>query len=79
MRGVSTALYVFTANIVGLGAAPTIIALVTDHVFADENRVGESLTLICGLAAALATLLLWRAHRAFRALMAPAAGREDMQ
>ncbi|WP_439532155.1 spinster family MFS transporter [Polymorphobacter sp.] len=73
MRGIATALYVFTANIVGLGAAPTIIAVMTDQVFADEARVGESMTLVCGVAAALAALLLWRAHLAFRTLMTPAA------
>ncbi|MBC7860562.1 MAG: MFS transporter, partial [Burkholderiaceae bacterium] len=71
MRGIATALYVFTANIVGLGAAPTLIALMTDHVFADEARVGESLTLVCGVAATLAAVLLWRAHLAFRTLMTP--------
>lgn len=74
MRGVATALYVFTANFIGLAIAPTIIALMTDMVFADEARVGEALTLVCGVSAAASALFLWRAHLAFRSLMSPDSG-----
>ena len=51
LRGVAVSLYVFALSGIGLGVAPTAVALVTDYVFRDPARVGESLALVCTLCA----------------------------
>lgn len=68
MRGVASALYVFFVSVTGLGLAPTIVALLTDHVFRDEMRVGDSLAITCLCAALAGTFFLWRALVAYRAI-----------
>jgi MFS family permease len=69
MRGIASAVYVFAVSIVGLGGAPTIVALITDQIFGDEKRVGESLAITCGVAGLLAVIFLWRSRRAY--MLAP--------
>ncbi len=69
MRGVASAAYVFCVSVTGLGAAPTIVALLTDNVFHDERRVGESLAVTCCAAALLSAFFLMRAIRAYRQLL----------
>ena len=68
MRGVAASVYVFVVSVTGLGAAPTIVALLTDHLFADETRVGDSLAITCAVASLVSASLLWRALGAYRAL-----------
>jgi MFS transporter, Spinster family, sphingosine-1-phosphate transporter len=63
MRGIASAVYVFAVSIVGLGGAPTLVALITDQVLGDEKRVGVSLAITCGVAALLAVFFLWRCRR----------------
>lgn len=72
MRGIASAVYVFAVSVIGLGAAPTIVALITDRVFQDEARVGSALALSCGTAALAALFFLFRARAALKR-MAPAA------
>ena len=55
MRGQVSAVYLFTMNLIGLGAGPTAVALVTDHVFHNDNLVGSSL-LVVGIAAKILSL-----------------------
>ncbi|WP_159982255.1 MULTISPECIES: MFS transporter [unclassified Novosphingobium] len=74
MRGISASIYVFVASVMGLGAAPTIVALLTDHVFADERSVGLSLSLTCAAAAAISAFFLSRALRGYRRILDDAAG-----
>lgn len=69
MRGVAASIYVFVVSVAGLGAAPTIVALLTDHVFADEQKVGTSLALTCAGAALISILLLTRALAGYRSLL----------
>jgi MFS transporter, Spinster family, sphingosine-1-phosphate transporter len=70
MRGVISSLWVFIASVMGLGAAPTLVALITDHVFKDPTRVGASLGIVCGGAALGASYLIWRALPHYRAAVA---------
>ena len=70
LRGQASAIYLFVINLIGLGLGPTAVALVTDHVFHDDNAVGLSLLLVTGTAHAVAALLLWRGLRPFRASLA---------
>lgn len=70
MRGIASSVYVFAASVAGLGLAPTIVALLTDFVFRDDARVGESLALTCMVAAMLAMFFISRAVRAYRRMLA---------
>jgi MFS family permease len=69
MRGVVSSLWVFIASVVGLGLAPTLVALITDYVFKDPARVGASLGIVCGGAAAAASWLIWRSLPHYRAAL----------
>ena len=66
MRGQASALYLFVINLVGLGLGPTAVALVTDHVFHDENAVNLSLLVVGPLAHLVAIALLWAGLRPYR-------------
>jgi MFS family permease len=68
MRGQVTAVYFFFLNLAGIGLGPTVVALITDHVFHDDIAVKYSLVIVALLAAPLAALLLWLSLRPFRSL-----------
>lgn len=51
MRGVAAAIYVFIVSVVGLGVAPLLVALITDHVFGDPAQLPTSLAIVCGISA----------------------------
>lgn len=72
MRGVASSFYVFAVSVTGLGAAPTVVALITDFVFRDEAKVGFSLAITCTAAAIASAFFLWRSLRSYRSLMANA-------
>lgn len=66
MRGMTAAIYSVTVAIAGLGIAPTLVAVLTDYLFADESRVGESLAIVCAITAAIGGLLLTRCVQPYR-------------
>ena len=66
MRGVVTSIYTFILSGFGLGVAPTLVALITDYVLRDPNRVNESLAIVCSVSAALAAWLGWGTIKHFR-------------
>lgn len=59
MRGQVSAMYLFVVNLIGLGAGPTAVALLTDRVFQDDNMIRYSL-MIAGICAYSLSALLWR-------------------
>lgn len=59
MRAQVSAMYLFAVNIVGLGAGPTVVALLTDRVFHDDNMLRYSLMIAC-TGAYLLSAILWR-------------------
>lgn len=59
MRGIVASLYLFVLSVIGLGAAPTVVAIVTDRVFGDPSKVGLSLAVVCASSAAGAAVLLF--------------------
>lgn len=59
MRGQVTALWLFLFNFVGYGFGPTFIALITDYVFRDEARLGESLALASAVLGIIAISAIW--------------------
>lgn len=44
MRAQVLAIYLFTANILGLGLGPTVVALITDHIYGNEAAVGYAIS-----------------------------------
>lgn len=70
MRGLVTSAYAFVLTSVGIGLAPTLIALGTDHVLRDPARVGTSLGFVCGLTALASLPLLAGAARRYAARIA---------
>ena len=69
MRAQATAVYLFVINLIGLGMGPLIVALITDHVFADEASVGTSLMLVGLIATPTAAALLHFASRHYSAMI----------
>ncbi|MGF7154829.1 MFS transporter [Novosphingobium gossypii] len=69
MRGIASSIYVFVVSIAGLALAPTAVALITNHVFNDEGRVGDSLAITCAVAAAAGAVFLFRALPAYRRML----------
>lgn len=73
-RGMATSIYVVVATIAGLAVAPLLIAFVTDKIFADEVRVGDSLALVGGVAALCSATIVWRTLPAYRRKLIAMAG-----
>ncbi len=69
MRGQASALYLFVINLLGLGAGPTLIALLTDYVFQRDGAVNLSLVIVGVAALALAAALLWLGLAPYRAVI----------
>jgi MFS family permease len=70
MRGTVGAIYSFVAQLVGFGAGPTLIALITDRVFQNPKMVGHSIAIVCAIASAIAAWLLITALPHYRRLLA---------
>ncbi|KVC20940.1 MFS transporter [Burkholderia pseudomultivorans] len=70
MRGTVGALYSFFAQLIGFGLGPTLIAVMTDRVFGNPKMVGNSIGIVCTIAAALAAWLLFTALPHYRRLLA---------
>lgn len=62
MRGMATSIYILILNVVGLGAAPSLVAVLTDSVFKDPHRVGWSLSVVCAVSALIAAWMAWQAR-----------------
>jgi MFS family permease len=75
MRGQATALFLFVFNIVGFGCGATVIALITDHVFHDETRVGSALALATAILGPLSAWALVRGLKPYGRLIAATATR----
>ena len=65
MRGQVSAVYLFTINLIGLGAGPTAVALVTDHVFHNDGLVGASILLVGTVANVLSAVILWSGLKSY--------------
>lgn len=69
IRGLASSLYIVLVTLMGLGIAPVSVAFLTDKVFRDEMRVGDSLAIVCGIAALMSCAALWMSLRAYRRLI----------
>ena len=72
MRGQASALLYFFVNLIGVGAGPFAVALVTDYVFADEMAVGYSMVAVAAVADVLAITMILLCLRPYRRRMAEA-------
>jgi MFS family permease len=67
MRAQVSALYLFVANIIGLGTGPTVVALITDYVFGYDVAVRYSLAIMGGVIAPLGAITLALGLKHYRA------------
>jgi len=70
LRGQVSALYLFFVNLGGIGLGSFLTGWVNDSIFADPNRVGDSMAWIVGIGAPVAALLLLAALPGYRRLQA---------
>lgn len=70
MRAQFSALYLFIVNLIGLGLGPTAVALVTDFVFGDAEKVNYSLAIVGPGAGILSGLCLFFCLPRFRTSLA---------
>ena len=76
MRGTVTAFYVAAMNVIGNGLGPLTVALLTDHVFANEAMLGESMAIAAGLLGPVGVLLCCIALKSYGPAAAAARARE---
>ncbi len=67
MRGVMAGLYVVSNNVIGLGLGPTLVAVTTDYILQDSDKVHVSLALVSLVVAPIAMLLLASGRKSLRA------------
>jgi len=65
IRAQVIALHLLLVNLVALSLGPTLVAVVTDALFADPAAVGRSLAIVATCSALAAFLLLWTARPRF--------------
>lgn len=66
MRGVVSAIYLTIANMIGLGFAPTITAMVSDQVFGGPLGIGKALALTASVSLTIGAILLAFARKPAR-------------
>lgn len=69
MRGLLAAIYLVLGGATGLALSPVLVALLTDKLFQDEIRVGDSLAIVCGLSSLVSAGLFWRVVGGYRHLL----------
>jgi MFS family permease len=67
MRAQTTAIYYFVISVLGLTLGPLLIAVVTDSVFHDENALRYSISIVSGVAGAIALIFLFLNIKPYRA------------
>jgi len=76
LRGQVTALYLLISNLLGLSLGPLLVALMTEHVFHNDQCVGVSLAILPCLTAPFAIAALWSCRKPYaEALQAIETGR----
>jgi MFS family permease len=74
MRALVSAMYMLTINLIGAALGPMAIALCTDYVFADPQRLPQAISLVCAIASPLSVLVLWTGLRDYRQRMTEMGG-----
>ncbi len=66
LRGLASAIYLFTINLIGIGLGPTAVGWFTDHVLHNDKMVNISLAITTGTAETFAIILLFSGLGSFR-------------
>ena len=66
IRGQASAIYLFIANLLGLGFGPFIMALFTQYVFRDDSAVRWSILVVPVGAHVLSSILIWVGVKSFK-------------
>lgn len=64
-RGIASALFLSIVTLIGVGAGPAAVGLLTDHLFGDERALGASLLTVILVAGPVGALLAWVGRRPF--------------
>lgn len=67
------ALYTFIQSVLGLALGPTLVALLTDHLFVDPAELRYSMTVVAVLAALAGTVLIYMCGAGYRRIVDQAA------
>jgi hypothetical protein len=79
MRGQTTAIFMFVTATIAAGIAPTIVASLTDFVFADKQALGKSLMLVTSVASVIAFITLRISLRYLRPVLEGRAREQEAQ
>lgn len=74
LRGRTSALYVFTLNLLGLGLGPLVVGAHTEHVYGYRQLVGLSVATTVAIAALFSVSCLRMGRTAFRGVVVTVAG-----
>lgn len=69
MRGQVYAAYLLTISLLGYTIGPTVVALLTDHIFVSDAHVGRSMATVAALGGPLAAGCFSWSRRRYRALL----------
>lgn len=79
MRGQATAIYVFFSNVLGAGTGITLVAIVTQYVFKDGERINEAFALVSSFGCLTAAAIYVTTLPHFRRLSAAMRNGPDLE
>jgi MFS family permease len=77
IRAQVSAIFQLVINLLGLGIGPTLVAFLTDKVFAEDLAVGKSLAIVVAICGLLAAILVALGLHAYRDMLKEASGWGD--
>jgi MFS family permease len=75
LRAMVSAIFLFLVNLVGIGIAATVIAMIKDFVFGYDEAINYAISIAVGVVAPISAFLLWRGLAPYRAAAAEMATR----
>lgn len=70
IRGMASAMFLLVVGLLGSGAGPVVVAVITDFVVKDEARIGTSLSITYAIFAPISVILFIVGRKAMRQAMA---------
>ena len=77
MRGTVSALYIAVFSVMGYGAGPLIVALMTDNIFKNEAMLGSSMAVAAATLGPIGLFLSWKALKPYARAVVAARERDD--
>lgn len=69
VRALSSAIFLFILNMIGLGLGPLLVAYFTDSVFQNENAIRFSLVALFVIGGTLAFVFYWMGYKAYKKIV----------